>query len=314
MKSAINLLPQLGALVAIQFDRGAGQPPIGAMADRHHHPQIAGQFGDGRRRRLGLTLPLGFEKQLRLIENALPDRRRSASPGGIQLAGLAAGEPTCRKPFGHALAVFQTYACYRYQELHCYMGRDRTAADLSLHTLGKLIDQRQTARYPTRAAIKPARQLVETVAKALLQFRQQPAFFQRRLMFRPAQRPVQDQRFGLAHRPDHGLHRVPAQLLQRRDPPVAVDDQVTVNLVGDRHHHNRRLLPRAGQRRQQPPLPFRPVNPQMFPAPIQLMKLKLHRPAPQPFLQLSLPHTRSGLFRARGEVCRELSWNQYDKP
>jgi hypothetical protein len=52
----------------------------------------------------------------------------------------------------------------------------------------------------------------------------------------------------------------------------------------------------------------------MFPAPIQLMKLKLHRSAPQPFPQLSLLHTRSGLFRTRGEVCRELSWNQYDKP
>jgi hypothetical protein len=41
MKGAINLLTQLGALVAIQFDRGASQPPIGTVADRHHHPQIA---------------------------------------------------------------------------------------------------------------------------------------------------------------------------------------------------------------------------------------------------------------------------------
>jgi hypothetical protein len=194
------------------------------------------------------------------------------------------------------------------------MCRDRTAADLPLHALGELIDQRQAARYPTQAAIKAARQLVETIAKAPLQFRQQPSFFQRRLVFRPAHRTVQDQSFGLAHRPDHGLYRVPAQLLQRRDPLVAVDDQVTFNLIGDRHHHNRRLLPRTGKRRQQPPLPLRPANPQMFPAPIQLMKLKLHRPAPQLFPQLSLPHPRSGLFLERGEVCLQLSWNQYDKP
>ncbi len=106
MKSAINLLPQLGALVAIQFDRSASQPPIGAMADRHHHPQIARQFGHGCRRRLWLMLPLSFQEQLRLIENAQPDRRRSVSPGGIQVAGLAAGEPMRRKPFGHALTVF----------------------------------------------------------------------------------------------------------------------------------------------------------------------------------------------------------------
>jgi hypothetical protein len=41
VKGTINLLPQLSALVAIQFDRGAGQAPIGSVADRHHHPQIA---------------------------------------------------------------------------------------------------------------------------------------------------------------------------------------------------------------------------------------------------------------------------------
>jgi hypothetical protein len=90
--------------------------------------------------------------------------------------------------------------------------------------------------------------------------------------------------------------------------------QAPIGSMDDRHHHNRRLLPRGGQRRQQPPLSLRPANPQMFPAPIQLMKLKLHRPAPQPFPQLSLPHPRSGLFRASEEVCPELSWNQYDKP
>ena len=194
-------------------------------------------------------MPLGFQEQLRLIENAPPDCRRGVSPRVVQLSGFAAGEPMHRKRFGHVLTVFEVHTCYRYQKLHRYMGRDHTAADLSLNALGKLIDQRQTARYPTRAAIKPARQLVETIAEALFQFRQQPAFFQRRLVFRPAQRPVQDQSFGLAYRPDHRLYRVPAQLLQRRDPLVAVDDLVTVNLVGDLHHHNRSLLPRAGQRR-----------------------------------------------------------------
>ena len=249
MKGTINLLSQLSALLAIEFDRGTGQASIGAMDDRHHHPQIAGQFGNGRRRWLGITLPLGFQEQLRLIENAPPDCRRGVSPRVVQLSGFAAGEPMHRKRFGHVLTVFEVHTCYRYQELHRHMGRDRTAADLSLHALGKLIDQRQTARYPTRAAIEAARQLVETIAKALFQFNQQPAFFQRRLVFRPAQRPIQDQSFGLAYRPDHRLYRVPAQLLQRRDPLVAVDDQVTVNLVGDRHHHNRSLLPRAGQRR-----------------------------------------------------------------
>ena len=143
MKGTINLLPQLGALVAVQFDRGASQPSIGAAADRDHHPQIAGQFGDGRRRRLGLALPLGFQKQLRLIENAQPDRRRSVSPGGIQLPGFPTGEAMRGKPFGHALAVSEAHTCHGYQELHRHVRRDCTVAYLLLHALGKLIDQCQ---------------------------------------------------------------------------------------------------------------------------------------------------------------------------
>jgi hypothetical protein len=62
VKGTINLLAQLSALLVIQLYRGAGQPPISPVADCHHHPQIAGQFGNGRRRRLGLALPLGFQK------------------------------------------------------------------------------------------------------------------------------------------------------------------------------------------------------------------------------------------------------------
>jgi hypothetical protein len=38
MKGAINLLSQLSALIAIEFDCGTGQSPIGPMDDRHHHP------------------------------------------------------------------------------------------------------------------------------------------------------------------------------------------------------------------------------------------------------------------------------------
>jgi hypothetical protein len=117
-------------------------------------------------------LPLSFQKQLWLIENALPYRRRSASPGGVQLPGFAGGEPMRGKAFGHALAVFGAGPCYWHQELHRHVGRDRAVAYLLLHAFRKLIDQRQTARYPAQAAIESAGQLVETIAKTLLQFRQ----------------------------------------------------------------------------------------------------------------------------------------------
>jgi hypothetical protein len=110
----------------------------------------------------------------------------------------------------------------------------------------------------------------------LLQFGQQPAFLQRRLTLAPTQRTVQHQGFGFTQRPHYCLHRVPAQLFQCRDALVAVDDQIAAGLIRYGHHHNRRLLARGRQRSQQPTLPLGPASPQMFPAPIQLMKLQLH--------------------------------------
>jgi hypothetical protein len=81
--------------------------------------------------------------------------------------------------------------------------------------------------------------------------------FQRSFVLGETQRTFQQQSLGLAHRPDHRFHRVPAQLLQRRDALVAVDDQVTAGLGFDRHHYNRCLLARLSQRRHQAPLPVR---------------------------------------------------------
>jgi len=111
----------------------------------------------------------------------------------------------------------------------------------------------------------------------LLQFGQQPAFLQGRLALTPTQRTVQHQGFGFPQRPYDRLHRVPAQLFQGRDAPVPVDDPIATRLIRYRHHHNRRLLARGRQRCQQPTLPLGPASPQMLPAPIELMKLQLHR-------------------------------------
>jgi len=114
VKRAIKLMPQLCALVTIQLNGGAGQPPIGPVSDRYHRPQIARQFGDGRRRRLGFELPSGFQKQLRLFENPPPDGSRSFPPCGVQLPGFTAAEPMRRQRFGQALAVLGTGASHRH--------------------------------------------------------------------------------------------------------------------------------------------------------------------------------------------------------
>ncbi len=269
---ALDASPCALAFAAIHDLRGAGQPAAGPLGDRRHHLQIAQQFGGCRYR-----LPLRFQKQPRLRQNPLPHRRRRSAPGRIQLARLAARETMRRQHRRHPLAVLRVGARHRRQILHRHVRRDSARPHLLLHRLRQQFHQRQPPRYPAHAAIEPPRQLFQSVAEAPLQLRQQPPFFQRRLPLAHAQRARQHQRFGLAQRPDHRFDCVPAQLLQRRDALVAVDDQVTVGRARDRHHHDGSLLARGRQRRQQPPLAVRMPGPQVLPTPIQLMKLQLHR-------------------------------------
>src|ERR1035437_1029278 len=90
---AFDLAPRCFALPAIHLQaqrapRRARQPPGGAVHDRCRHLQIAQQFGGRRCRSFRFRLPLRFEKQLGLVEKALPNHRRATAPGGIQLPGL----------------------------------------------------------------------------------------------------------------------------------------------------------------------------------------------------------------------------------
>ncbi|MGD0775990.1 MAG: hypothetical protein ABSC05_24505 [Candidatus Solibacter sp.] len=112
--------------------------------------------------------------------------------------------------------------------------------------------------------------------EALLHLTQQPALFQCAFWRTQPQRPLQQQRFGFAHRPHGGFDGVPAQFLQCRDAFVAVDDQVAVGVVGGNHHHDGRLLSTLSQRRHQLALPARLADSQVFPSPVELVKLQLH--------------------------------------
>jgi len=273
--NARDLLARGFALLPIQLrGRRPRQSPMGAVHDRRHHLQIAQQFGGCGG---GCYLPpLRFEKQLRRIQDAFADRGRSLTPGAIQLAGFARIAMMLGEDGGHPLAILQALARRRHQKLHRHLGRDFALAHLLLDRFRQSLHQRQPPRYPAHAAIKPARQLIQSVAEALLQLGQQPALFQRGLVFGQAQRAVQQHGFGLAHRPYHRCYRVPAQLLQRRDPLIPVDDHIAVRGAFGGHHHDGRLLPRFGQRGQQPPLPRRMAHSQVLPAPVELVKLQLH--------------------------------------
>ena len=271
-----DLLARGFPLLVIQFrGRRPRQPPLRAVRDGGQHLQVAQQFGGCGGGGFPF-LPLRFEKQLRRIQEALADRRRCLAPGGIQLAGFACIAVVLRQDRGHPLAILQALARHRHQKLHRHLRGNFALAHLLLNGFRQKLHQRPPPRYPARAAIEPARQLIQPVAEALLHLRQQPAHLQRALVFGQSQRAVQQHGRGLAHRPHHRFHRVPAQLLQRRHPFIAVDDHVAVRGAFGGHHHDGRLLPRFGQRGQQPPLPPRMAHPQVLPAPIELVKLQLH--------------------------------------
>jgi len=78
----LDLLPIRGTLLGIQLRRlCARKPPVGAIYNRGDHFQIANQFDGGPR--WDLLLPLRFEKQRRIIQNAFADCGRSPPPGGV---------------------------------------------------------------------------------------------------------------------------------------------------------------------------------------------------------------------------------------
>jgi len=171
--NAVDLMPCGFALLAIQFRcTRASQPPLRAVHHRGHHLQIAYQFGGGPGRSFLLRLPLRFEKQLGIIQNAFADRRRALTPGGIQWAGLARIAVMLGEDRGHPLAILQALARHRHQKLQGHLRQDLALAHLLLHRFRQNLHQRQPPRYPAHAAIEPAGQLVEPVAEAPLQLRQ----------------------------------------------------------------------------------------------------------------------------------------------
>src|ERR1039457_6016299 len=271
---AFDLALRLFLLPAVHLRQGFGEPPAGAMQDGDGHLQFAIESGRGRPG--GQRLPLRFQKQFRLGEDALANHARALPPGGIELSGLPRVATVLDESGGHPRAVLQADARHRRQILHGQLRRDRSFAHLLLDRFRQRLDQRQPPRHPAHAAVEAARQLLQRVAKALLPLRQQPALFQRGFLRAETQRPVQQQSFGFAHRPDGGFDRVPAELLGRRDALVAVDHQVAVAVAWGEDHHDGRLLARLSQRRHQAPLPVRLADSQVFPSPVELVKLPLH--------------------------------------
>lgn len=180
---------QLPALLLIQFHGHAVQTTARSSQDGQRHIQIPLHLGNRRQRRLGHDA-LRLQVQLRLGEQARSHRRACLAPGCIQLARFPATQPVLRDRRGHTHTVIRMTTRHRHQIFHGYVRRDRSAADMLLHAIGKQFNQSHPPRHPAHAAIETSRQLFLPISKALVQFHQQPAFFQCRLLLPAAQAVV----------------------------------------------------------------------------------------------------------------------------
>jgi hypothetical protein len=146
--NALDLVPPCFRLLVIQLrGSGAGQPPLRAVHDRHHHFQIAQQFGAGSGRSFFLRLPLRFEKQAGIIEDAFGDCGRTFAPRAIQLASFTGIAVMLSEDSCHPLAIFQALACHRHQKRQRHLRQDLSLAHLLLDGFGQDLHQRQSPRY-----------------------------------------------------------------------------------------------------------------------------------------------------------------------
>ena len=122
IEGAVDLPPRLFALLAIHLQNRLSRPPAGPLRNRHQYVEISQQLACRCGRCSPLSLPLRFQKQLRLFQNPLPDHRPALSPGCIQLTSLPGIESVPGYGVGQPLAVLQADLRYRPQELRCYMG------------------------------------------------------------------------------------------------------------------------------------------------------------------------------------------------
>jgi hypothetical protein len=156
--NAVDLMPRGFRLLVIQLrGSGAGQSPLRAVHNRYHHFQIAQQFGASPGGSVLLRLPLRFEKQLGIIENAFADRGWTFAPRGIQLVGLTRIAVMLGEDLRHPLAILQALTGHRHQKLQRHLCRDLALSHLLLDGLRQNLHQRQTPRYPTHTAVEPAR-------------------------------------------------------------------------------------------------------------------------------------------------------------
>ena len=138
----LHLLARGGALLVIQPQSlRSGEPPMRTVHNRGDRLQIANQSGGLPDR--GFLLPLCFEKQRGIVQNALANGDRSPAPGSIQLAGFTCVAAVLVENRRHTLAVFETLPRCRDQKLHGHLRRNLALAHLLLNRFRQQLHQCQ---------------------------------------------------------------------------------------------------------------------------------------------------------------------------
>ena len=125
---ALRLFP----LPAVHLRHGLGQAPAGALDQGHRLVQVALECVGVSCERRRWRLPLRFQKQLRLGQDALAGHARAGAPGGVELPGLARVATVLDERGGHPLAVVPVDARNWRQIPRRHLRRDRSLAHLLL--------------------------------------------------------------------------------------------------------------------------------------------------------------------------------------
>lgn len=267
----------LRALLGQERARGRGEAPQRAARHGSEQIEILEQLLRGRDQRsrpLVLHLPARLEEQERFSEHTRTQGRRALAPGRVELPYFLRAQLVAGNGRAKDCTRLSVGARHGQEVLHGRVSPNLALPHLLLNRRGELLHQTQPPGDPARTAVEASGQRLQIQTKAAMQFREQPALFERRLRLGLAQRAVEHQGFRLVHRPDRGLDGVATQPPQGAHALVPIDHHEAARFAC-RHHHDRDLLPSLGQRPEQPSLLLRPPHPQSLVTQVELVELQL---------------------------------------
>src|SRR5437879_10179758 len=138
----------------------------------------------------------GLQEKQRGLQQALACDRVSVTIGGIKNGHVPATQPERTNPFDQPKAGLLVGARQRNQILFGGMRHDLPSTHAFLNRFRQFTHQGQASADPTDRASEATRQPFQGQLESLLEFREQPALFQRRFRFARVPQPTHHQGFG----------------------------------------------------------------------------------------------------------------------